>query len=132
MDANRQNKVRHTIKMFALIIDKTYFMLNTPTELAMNFLCKRNPFDDMPQYDYIFLLMDFQDNKGDEALQALAGFYCYAIDNIGGMKGSEAIETTFAHDLGGAKDKFLMPKSSDYKQFWEKELTERMYYSNLY
>lgn len=99
--------------------------MNRTTELALNFLSRRNPFDDVPQTNYAFLLMDFQNNKGDEAIEGLAGFYIYAIDNIGGMKGSQAIETTFAHDLGGAKDKWCEPKSSSYRQIWLEEVDKR-------
>ncbi len=96
-------------------------MENTYTSLALNFLCRRNPFDDTPHNDFVFSLMNYQDKKGDEAVEALAGFYLYAIRNIGGQKGSEAIATTFAHDINGANDYLLEPKSISYRDIWTKE-----------
>lgn len=93
----------------------------TQTEIAMSFLCKRNPLD-IPQSDYVFLLMDFQEKHGDHALEALAGFYIYSIEHIGGQKGSQAIDTTFAHDLGSLNQKHVLPRSSGYKQFWDEEI----------
>lgn len=100
---------------------------NTATEHAITFICKRNPLDEIDQHDFVFMLMEFQDIHGDEAVQGLAGFYCYAIDKIGGRKGSEAIQETFRHDLYGRKEKGMLPRSADYIGFWRKEL-ERGYY----
>lgn len=95
---------------------------NKSVRMALNFLCERNPFDDVPHSQYVFSLMNFQDKKGDDALKGLAGFYLYAIRNIGGLKGSEAIATTFAHDLNGANEKFCEPKSSSYVHIWDTEI----------
>lgn len=94
---------------------------NNSVQAAFGFLAKRNPFDDIPQYRYATMLMDLQDNKGDAAIENLAGFYIYAIDRKEGDEASKAIETTFAHDLGGAKDKWCEPRSSGYGQFWKEE-----------
>lgn len=97
-------------------------MKPTSLELALNFLSNRNPFDDVCHSDYVFSLMNFQDKKGDDAIKGLAGFYLYAIRKIGGQKGSEAIATTFAHDLNGANEKFCEPKSSGYIHVWNEEV----------
>lgn len=87
--------------------------LSKETEFALSFLCKRNAFDiDHPQY--VHILMEFLDVKGENALQALAGFYCYAIDNLKGEKCTAAIKETFAHDLNGRNDKYELPRSDEY------------------
>lgn len=96
-------------------------MKNT-TQKAFDFLAKRNPFD-LPQAEYIFQLMEFQNQKGDDAIEALAGLYLYAIDNKG-KESSRMIETTFAHDLSGRNDKWCEPRSTHYREFWLKELGE--------
>jgi hypothetical protein len=87
----------------------------TTTEKAFDFLCKRNPLD-VNQITYVLLLMEFQDYKGDEAIEALAGFYLYAIEN---KLPRHEIAGTFAHDLSGRKDEWCEPRSSDYRQFWK-------------
>lgn len=92
------------------------------TELALSFLSARNPFDEVPHSTYVFCIMDLQDNKGNEAVEALAGFYLYAIRNIGGEKGSHAIATTFAHDLSGSNDKWCQPRSFPYRHVWIDEM----------
>lgn len=94
----------------------------TRTEFALNFLAKRNPFSgDTSHSEYVFILMNFQDKKGDVAIESLAGFYIWAIDNLKGEKCTNAIRSTFCHDLNGATDKFLEPRSSNYHEFWMKE-----------
>jgi len=92
----------------------------TTTKFAFKFLCERNTLD-VPQSDYVFALMNFQDKKGDRALECLAGFYIYAIDKIGGSKASKYILETFTHDLSGANDKWCEPRSISYHEFWIKE-----------
>lgn len=96
----------------------------TSIEAALRFLAKRNPFDDMPQHQYVTMLMDFQDAKGDAAVEGLAGFYIYAIDNKTGEDQTYMIRSTFGHDLGGAKDEFLSPRSTSYRQFWQEEYSK--------
>lgn len=100
----------------------------TSPEAALHFLAARNPFDNVHQSQYAAMLMNLQDKKGDEAIEALAGFYVYAIDKIGGSEGSHAIETTFAHDLAEANDEFSLPRSSSYTKFWQEEYSRRKYY----
>lgn len=86
---------------------------------AFAFLCQRNPID-LDHSRYVSLLMDFQDAKGDEAIEGLAGFYLYAIRNMG-EKSSRAIESTFNHDLSERNDKFCLPRSNGYVQIWRQE-----------
>jgi len=100
-------------------------MTNNSTELALNFLCKRMPYEmDMPHEQYVYLLMDFQDKKGDNAIEGLAGFYLFAIRNIGGEKGNNAIHETFVHDLGGRNETSCLPKSDGYIQIWRDEVNK--------
>lgn len=99
------------------------------TEHALTLLCKRNPFDNdkVGQASYVMLLLDYIENQGETALQALAGFYCWAIDN----KGAEAtpvILETFRHDLFSQEEKFMLPRSTDYLEFWIKELETRQHF----
>lgn len=90
------------------------------TQAAFDFLCSRNPLD-IEQSTYVFLLMDFIAIQGEAALQGLAGFYIWTIENIEGEDQEGLIASTFAHDLGGMREKFMLPRSDDYKQFWEDE-----------
>lgn len=99
--------------------------MNT-TEMAFSFLSRRLPSDlGISQSNYTYLLMDFQDKKGDEALEALAGAYVYIIDNMAGEKQSSAILEIFRHDLGERNDEFSLPRSSSYRQFWLAECEKR-------
>ncbi len=66
--------------------------------------------------------MNFQDKKGDDAVEALAGFYLYAIRNKKGEECSDAIRTTFAHDLNGANQPTCEPRSTDYRSLWLEEV----------
>jgi hypothetical protein len=103
--------------------------LNPLTEMALTFLCKRRPADGpyseerMPQHQYVTVLFEFLDKKGEEALQALAGFYCWMIDNKKGEERTRSITTTFCHDLSERDDKFCLPRSSGpgYLEYWQKE-----------
>lgn len=90
-------------------------------KFAFEFLCKCNPLD-CEQSTYVFMLMDFQEVQGDEAIEALAGFYVWCIDNLKGDKCTHAIVTTFTHDLNGRNDKHMLPRSSDYKKYWDEEV----------
>ncbi len=96
------------------------------TEIALSFLCKRKPsagrFDEMSQTEYALMVMDFLEAKGEEALQALAGFYCYMIDNKKGDECTNGIVETFNHDLGERNDKWSLPRSSTYLKFWKEEV----------
>lgn len=86
---------------------------------AFDFLADRNVFDDLHQSDWVFNLMNFQDHKGDEALCALAGFYLYVVEKIEGEKEqTRALRSTFAHDLNGATDELLLPRSSNYLEYF--------------
>lgn len=96
-------------------------------ELAMNFLCKRKPYEwDMPQSDYVFLLMDFEDKKGSEAIEGLAGFYLFAIRKYTGEKQSLAILETFNHDIGERNDPVSLPRSTDFRNTWIEEFTNHI------
>lgn len=104
------------------IADKKRTESKRITEMAITFLSKRNPFDDVSPTEYSFLLMEFQENKGDEAIEGLAGFYIYAINHFRGEKQHTAIKTTFAHDLNGRNEKSCEPKTSSYRQVWLNEV----------
>lgn len=94
----------------------------TSINLAMNFLCKRNPFDEIEQRHYVFMLMDFEDKKGGEALEGLAGSYLFAIRNFKGDKQHAAILETFTHDLGERHIPTSLPRSDGYKEIWRDEI----------
>jgi glutamate synthase domain-containing protein 2 len=100
--------------------------LSPETEMALAFLCKRKPsegrFDEMPQSTYALMVMEFLEKKGENALQALAGFYCWMIDNKKGDECTNGIVETFSHDLGERNDKWSLPRSSEYLEFWKKEV----------
>ncbi len=98
--------------------------MTAETDKALDFLAERNVLSKyMGQATYVMHLIAFIDNKGEEALQALAGFYIYCIDHITDeTKQSSALITTFAHDLLGSNIPTMLPRSSEYKEFWDKEL----------
>ncbi len=98
--------------------------METSLEKAFTFLCKRNLLD-IDQSEYVSMLMEFQDEKGDYAIEALAGFYIWTINNVSGEKQDQALLETFTHDLIGRNDKFCLPRSNAYKEFWDKELINR-------
>jgi len=95
--------------------------MNTPLEHALNFLAKRNPFDNLRQSQYVALLMEYQEKKGDDAIIALAGFYVFAVTKLPPEKRREAILTTFSHDLNGRDDKWMLPRSTNYKDVFMDE-----------
>lgn len=96
--------------------------MNNSVNAAFSFLCKRMPSDwDCPHWKYVSMLMEFQDKKGDEAIEGLAGFYLFAIRNIKGDDGSKAIHTTFAHDLNERNDAHSLPRSDSYAEVWREE-----------
>lgn len=86
-------------------------MKKPSNEFVFEFLAKRNPLP-VDQSQYVCMLMDFEELKGIDAMYGLAGFYLFAIKHYKGEEKSRAIESTFAHDLGGRKDKFMEPRSS--------------------
>jgi len=102
--------------------------LDKATEAAFAFLCKRRPADGpysherMEQYQYVMVLMEFQDKKGDDALKALAGFYCWMIDNKKGDDVTRGIIETFNHDLSERNDQWSLPRSSSYGEYWQREM----------
>ena len=65
-----------------------------------------------------FLVTRFLTEKGENALKALKGFYLYAVEN---NLEESAISSTLAHDLGGATDKWMLPRSDDYIKFYKSE-----------
>jgi isocitrate dehydrogenase len=100
--------------------------LKPETEKALNFLSARNPLTEYwSQVTYVTRLMTYINNKGENALQALAGFYVWCLDNLEGEKISDAIASTFAHDLGQQEEKLMLPRSSSYLKFWKQELKNR-------
>jgi len=99
------------------------------TKYAIRFLSRRQPefgpycFEKCPTVLWYKILDDFILAKGEEALQALAGFYIYAIDHIKEEnKVTNAIAETFSHDLGGMNDEWCLPRSNSYLEFWKKEM----------
>lgn len=96
------------------------------TKRAIRFLSERNVLADMgvSQSTYVLMLMDYIANKGEDALQALAGFYVWSIDHHEDDedKRSRLIRSTFAHDLGEQKDKWMSPRSASYLKFWQQEM----------
>lgn len=91
--------------------------------LALEFLASRNPFaeDQIQRIQWVMMLMDFTDIHGEDALIGLAGFYIYAIKEIKGDKGSNAIKSTFAHDVIGRKDRHMLPRSIAFGEYFTKE-----------
>lgn len=103
------------------------------TEKAFEFLVDRNPLDDrtdrITQVQYVTLLATFHHTHGDEAIEGLAGFFCYAIDNMSEEEQTRAIRNVFAHDLSGAEDKLMCPRSLGYAEVWHKEFDEKYPYT---
>lgn len=103
--------------------------ISKTTDRAFTFLSERMPLDfNLERIDWVVLLMDFQEKKGDEALEALAGAYVWAIDNLTGGKQSSTIKNFFAHDLNGRNDEHCLPRSSSYGKFWIEECKKRGWY----
>lgn len=110
-------------------METTTIQKNT-VEAALDFLCSRNIFSDsLTQMDWVCLLMDFQQKKGDDALKALAGFYLWVIKNTGvdcriqtEEEQTRALKSTFAHDLNGRNDEGMLPRSDNYLKFWNEEV----------
>lgn len=97
--------------------------LQPDTLQAWRLLCARKPFDeeDVTQTNYVMMLMDFLNAKGETAIKKLAGFYLYCINEIETPSAQRmALRSTFWHDLQGANDEFLLPRSDNYLEFWEK------------
>jgi len=93
--------------------------MKKPVSIALEFLAQRNPFD-VSQAEWVIMLMDFTDIHGEDALIALAGFYIYAIKEMG-EKSTHAIKSTFMHDVMGRKDRFMCPRSSAYGEIFRTE-----------
>lgn len=90
-------------------------------ETAFNFLCDRMPTEyDLDRSQWVSVLLRYEDKKGRDAIEGLAGFYLYAIRNLG-EKQSNAIYSTFTHDLNGVDDKWCEPRSMGYIEVWREE-----------
>lgn len=91
---------------------------------AIRFLVERNPLEDCtPPHIFKAALQQFTDFYGEKALFGLAGFYCYIKSYEHPEKQYKALRQTFLHDLSGAaaKDKWMLPWSSSYVEFWKAE-----------
>lgn len=91
------------------------------TEAALSFLAKRNVLSDyLHQNQYVFALREFRKKKGDEALQALAGFYLWVINHYrdNETEQTQALVSTFSHDLRGRNNEHMLPRSDNYLKFW--------------
>jgi hypothetical protein len=99
--------------------------MDNKTNKALTFLCDRNPFDSLQRSQWVILLNDYLDKQGHRALQALAGFYCFCIDNKQGDEQSHAIRSTFTHDLNGMNESSMLPRSSSYAEIWDQECVKR-------
>lgn len=62
----------------------------------------------------IFLVSDYEDIQGPDALVAMAGFLQYAQKE--GLD-RDMIKLTLVHDLAGRNDKMMLPRTSDYGQY---------------
>ena len=101
--------------------------ISKETKIALAFLSKRNVLSDYwGQNQYVASLNQFAILKGQEALQALAGFYLYCVDTFSDdeKKQSQMISSTFAHDLGQMNDEWMLPRSSNYLKYWKKEFAD--------
>lgn len=82
--------------------------------------CWKQVVQALPQYldvtptGAVFLVSDYEDYQGVDSLVAMAGFLQYAKDNA---IDKSTITITLAHDLGGRKDKLMLPRTSDYSQY---------------
>lgn len=101
--------------------------------MALDFLADRNPLTDKidTRVEWVCRLMDYQEHKGEKALQAMAGFYCWMLDNKEGDKRTQGIRTTIAHDIYGMRDKWCEPRSMPYLEFWEQECEKRGWLDKL-
>ena len=99
---------------------------NKSTEAAFQFLAERMPSEwDIEHSQYIHILMQFQDTHGDAAVEGLAGFYLHAIRKFkGDESSSNAIASTFAHDLNGRMDQHMLPRSNSYIDVWKEEFNK--------
>lgn len=89
------------------------------TQDAFLLLSKANPLD-VDQGKYISLLLGFLNYKGEEALLKLAGFYIYMTGTEGrDDEDGSMLKSTFAHDLYGAEDRFMLPRSDSYINHWK-------------
>ena len=93
---------------------------------AFEFLISKNVFsNEISQMDWVIILLDFRKKKGEDAIKALAGFYLWAIANTGTdtrirseADQNRALKSTFAHDLNGRDDEYMLPRSDSYIKYW--------------
>lgn len=98
------------------------------TDSALSFILDRiqSVFDnDYRRGDYLGILMEYFDIFGDDGIQALAGFYLYAIRNLDHegepSECTRAIMQTWGHDLKDRHERCMSPRSSDYLSVWQEE-----------
>lgn len=102
--------------------------LEIETQKALEFILKENVLRSLDVSDEFYAVMveEFLKIHGEESLQALAGFKVWVENEsedsrLKNKKDQErAIISTFAHDLGGRHDKFMLPRSDKYGEFWVK------------
>ncbi len=69
---------------------------------------------EVSQTGAIFLLSEYEETHGPDALVAMAGFLAYAQDHS--LEDAD-IKLTLVHDLAGRKDSMMLPRTSDYTQY---------------
>jgi hypothetical protein len=70
--------------------------------------------DQLQRIDIIFILDEMAEGHGDNSILAMAGFIQWALNED---LDTRAIHSTLAHDLNGRKDKYMLPRTSDYLQY---------------
>ena len=95
------------------------------TKKAFEFLCERWTVlilcKEMTRQKFMFMLMDFMERHGEDAVIALAGFYMFVINSNKHTPDSKRsmLYSTFTHDLFDL-GQYMLPRSSDYAYFWKK------------
>lgn len=75
---------------------------------------------DVTNETYMAMLMEFGETHGEFALRKLAGFFLFAIRLPEGQS-TKALHQVFNHDLYGRNDKFMLPRSDNYLEYWNNE-----------
>ena len=71
-------------------------------------------FPDFHRISAIFILDDMEETHGESSIIAMSGFLNYARTHALDV---HDIKATLVHDFNGRKDKFMLPRTSEYARF---------------
>lgn len=80
-------------------------------------------FPEFRRISAIFMLDDMEETHGESSIIAMSGFLNYARTH---SLDTRDIKSTLAHDFNGRKDKYMLPRTSEYVRFANQKNSSRV------